>query len=148
MTYKIRTIALAALVAIASLSQTLHAQTTIAARVDVPFSFDYGTKHFAHGVYNLSMDGQHFLVIRNNASAASVMTQISYDPTPMKTSVVVFKKYGDRYFLQEVQIAGAATHIDVLESQAEKRAARELASRGENVTQVALALLPVRTLGN
>jgi hypothetical protein len=148
MKLNIRTIALATLVPIASLSQTLHAQTAIAARVDVPFSFDYGTKHFGHGVYTLSMDGQHFVTIRNNASFATAMAQTSYDPTPAKTSVVVFRKYGDRYFLEGVSIAGAATHIDVLQSREEKRAARELASRGENATQVALALLPARALGN
>jgi hypothetical protein len=146
----IRTIALATLVAIASLSQTLHAQTlAVPVRVDVPFSFDYGSQHFGHGVYVLSTNTQHVLTVRSNGSSGMAMIQSAWDRTPAKTSVVIFKKFGDRYFLQEVRIANAATHIDVLESQAEKRAVRELASRGETrTTEVALALLPEPTVGN
>jgi hypothetical protein len=145
----IRTIALATLVAIASLSQTLHAQTlAVPVRVDVPFSFDYGSQHFGHGVYVLRTNTEHVLIVRSNRNSGMAMVQNSYDPTPAKTSVVVFKKYGDRYFLQEVRMAGAANHIDVIQSQAERRATRELASRGTEATQVALALLPARTIGN
>ncbi|MGB6608514.1 MAG: hypothetical protein WA891_09755 [Acidobacteriaceae bacterium] len=141
-----RTIALATLVVIASLSSTLHAQTlTTGVRVNVPFSFDYGSKHFGQGVYTLNRDGEHFLVLRGNSSVATAMIQAAWDRTPAKNSVVVFKKYGDRYFLDEISIAGAATHIDVLQSGDEKRATRELASRGENATQVALAFLPERS---
>jgi hypothetical protein len=148
-TSNIRTIALAALVTIASLSQTLHAQTLQqGVRVNVPFSFDYGTKHFAHGVYVLGMNSQSVLIIRNNATVATAMAQTSFDPTPTRTSVVVFRKYGDRYFLDEVRMAGTATNISVLQSREEKHAARELAMRGENATQVALALLPLRPFGN
>jgi hypothetical protein len=149
MKFNIRTIALATLVATASLSQTLHAQTLAEpVRIDVPFSFDYGTQHLSHGVYVLSMSSQNVLSVRGNGPSGVAMIQTSWDRTPAKNSVVIFKKYGDRYFLQEVRIAGAATHMDVLESQAEKRATRELASRGTEPTQVALALLPERTNGN
>jgi hypothetical protein len=144
-----RTIALATLVAIASLSSTLHAQAlTMGVRVNVPFSFDYGSEHFGRGVYNLTMEGQHFLIVRSSTSAAAAMVQSSWDRTPAKNSVVVFKKYGDRYFLDEVSIAGADTHINVLQSRDEKRATRELASRGESATQVALAFLPERIPSN
>ena len=149
MTSNIRTIALAALVAVASLSATLHAQTLpTAVRVNVPFSFDYGSKHFGRGVYNLTMDGEHILIVRSSTSVAAAMVQSSWDRTPARNSVIVFKKYGDRYFLDEVSIAGADTHINVLQSRDEKRATRELASRGENATQVALAFLPERIPSN
>ena len=48
----IRTIALASLVAIASLSQTAIAQTGWpSTTVDIPFAFDSGTQHFEAGVY-------------------------------------------------------------------------------------------------
>jgi hypothetical protein len=76
------------------------------------------------------------------------MVRADWSMTPARTSVVIFKKYGDRYFLEQVREAGAVTHIDVLQSQAEKRATRELASRGTEATQIALALLPERTNGN
>lgn len=79
MTSNIRTIALAALVAVASLSATLHAQTLpTAVRVNVPFSFDYGSKHFGRGVYNLTMDGEHILIVRSSTSVAAAMVQSSW----------------------------------------------------------------------
>jgi hypothetical protein len=149
MTSNIRTIALATLVAIASLSQTLHAQTVPhSARVNVPFSFDYGTQHFAHGVYTLTMDGTNVLTIRSGAESAMAISQIAWMPMRINSSEVVFRKYGDRYFLDEVLIANLGADITVNESKAEKSAARELAHRGSQPTTLALAFLPEHTLGN
>ncbi|MGC2297158.1 MAG: hypothetical protein WA476_00040 [Acidobacteriaceae bacterium] len=149
MTSNIRTIALATLVAIASLSQTLHAQNAPpSARVNVPFSFDYGTKHFAHGVYTLTMDGTDVLRISSGTENAMAVIQTAWVPTRLKSSAVVFTKYGDRYFLDEVLIADLGADITVNESKAEKSAARELAQRGSQPTTLALAFLPEHTLGN
>ena len=147
----LRTLALATLAATASLSLTLHAQTSlIHAQVTVPFSFDYGTTHFGQGTYIIAMIGDNTLLLRNRASTQSGMAviQTSFDPTPAKKGVVTFRKYGDRYFLEEVSIAGSETHVSVYQPKAERNAVRELASRGEEGTQVALALLPERILGN
>jgi hypothetical protein len=149
MTSNIRTIALATLVAIASLSQTLHAQTAPnSARVNVPFSFDYGTKHFAHGVYTLTREGMNVLRISSGTENAMAVIQTGWMPTRIKSSEVVFRKYGDRYFLDEVLIADLGADITVNESKAEKSAARELAQRGSQPATLALAFLPEHTLGN
>ena len=151
MTFNLRTFALAALVAIASLSQTMHAQTSpVDARVNVPFSFDYGTAHFGSGTYIISMNGPDTLVVRNRVSSQSAMAlaQLSSEPNLTQSGVVTFRKYGDRYFLVEVSIAGSGDHISVWESKAEKRAARELASRGAEPTQLAVAILPTFYSGN
>ena len=61
-----RIIALATLVAaLASLSPAMHAQMNLTARVDVPFQFDYGKKHFGPGVYTISKDGPNFLTVQH-----------------------------------------------------------------------------------
>ncbi|HEX4309041.1 MAG TPA: hypothetical protein VHZ25_03380 [Acidobacteriaceae bacterium] len=149
MTSRIRTIALAALVVVASLSQTLHAQTgAVRARVNVPFSFDCGKAHFAGGIYTLIQLSPNVLSIRANGTAAMAMIQINFDPRITKTSQVTFRQYGDRYFLEEISMAGSEAHVSVYESQSEKQAARELASRGGEATQVALVPLPERPAGN
>jgi hypothetical protein len=150
MTSNLRTIALAALVAVASLSQALHAQSDpIHSQVTVPFSFDYGKAHFGQGTYIISMDNQSVLSIRTvEGRTTMAMAQLSFDPRPAKSGVVTFRKYGDRYFLEEVSVAGSEAHVSVYESQAEKHAARELAMRGQEATQVALALLPEHPFGN
>lgn len=149
MTSQIRTFALAALVALASLAPALHAQNTIRAQVDVPFSFDYGTTHFGQGTYILSMNGQNSLVVRNRATSQSAMVIARMDISPVVAhhSRVTFKKYGDRWFLEQVEIADSDTSVSVYESKAERQAARELASRGGDATQIALALLPAQDFG-
>ncbi len=136
----IRTIALAALVSIASLSPALHAQTaSLQARFDVPFSFDCGTTHLSAGVYTLTVPEGNILVLRNSSQAVVALVQMAYDPTPSRNTLATFKKYGDRYFLEEITASGKFSHAYVAESGAEKRAARE---SGEAGTQIAVAALP------
>ena len=141
----IQTIALAAVVGIASVP-AVHAQTGWhRASVTVPFSFDCGKTHLAHGQYVLSVDGN-VLTIRGTASATTVLALSSYNPTATEALRVVFKKYGDRYFLEEVR--GAMNELTVNETSDEKRAAREFATRGMRPETLALALVPQGPLGN
>lgn len=144
----IRTVAIAAVATIASLCPALHAQTGwTTARVNVPFSFDYGMRHFERGSYTLSVSGSRVLTVRGSGGVASAMMQPSYNPTGSDPTVikVEFRKYGDRYFLTEV--LSAYNEIDVLESQAERRAARGLAMHGAQPETVALLLVPQRIFG-
>jgi hypothetical protein len=136
-----RTIALAALVCIASVSPALHAQT-LQARVNVPFSFDCGISHLASGVYNITVQEDGVLILRQGSHAVMVLSHMGYDPSPSASNRVTFTKYGDRYFLTEIATA-TNLDIEVSESGAEKRATRELASREESASQVAVALFPV-----
>jgi hypothetical protein len=64
-----------------------------------------------------------------------------------RNSQVTFRKYGDRWFLEQVEIAGSETSVSVYESKPERQAARELASRGGDGTQIALALVPEQDFG-
>jgi hypothetical protein len=146
-----RTIALAALVAIASMSPALQAQTTDTyAQINVPFAFDYGTAHFAPGTYRIDMRSTKILAVHNGSRTGMAMVQTEYNHFPVKTGQVFFEKYGDRYFLQEVWTAGSDTHLSVYQSKREKQAAKELASQGTAPNRIALALLaiPSTTTGN
>jgi hypothetical protein len=138
----IRTIALASLVTIASLSQTVIAQTgQHLAKVDVPFAFDYGTQHFAAGVYTVSIRDKNFLTLSSGNHSAWAMIQAGYDPTQNKAGYVVFRKYGDRYFLTEYCPATGSLHASVFESGAERRAARNFAASHLPPSRVQLALM-------
>ncbi|HEX3984972.1 MAG TPA: hypothetical protein VHX13_00070 [Acidobacteriaceae bacterium] len=149
MTFNLRTFALAALAAFASMTPALYAQNIIHAQVNVPFSFDYGTTHFGQGSYIITMSSQEALVVRNRSTqqTAMVLAQLDMSPIIATKSVVTFKKYGDRWFLEQVSVAGNGTKVSVCESKAERRAASELASRGGEATQVALVLLPESAFG-
>lgn len=145
----LRTIVIAAIAAVASVSPSLHAQAGwSAARVNVPFSFDYGKTHCGRGTYLLNVSSQNLLTIRGNGTVATVTMQAWYAPANSKPGViqVMFRKYGDRYFLDEVQ--GQQGKVTLFESNEEKHAARELAARGAQPETVALALVPQPALGN
>jgi hypothetical protein len=139
----IRTIALASLVAIASLSQTVIAQTgQPSTKIDVPFAFDYGTQHFVAGVYTVSMRDENILTLSSGNRTAWAMIQAGYDPTAQQSaSYVVFRKYGDRYFLTEFSPANWHLHATVSESAAERRAARDFAANHLTPGRVELAAL-------
>ncbi len=140
----IRNFAVATFVALASLAPAMHAQlATDSARVNVPFSFDYGKTHFAHGVYTITMTGMNVLTVRSRTESAMAVVRTAFDPGRRVTSQAIFKKYGDRWFLEEVRIAGGPD-ITVNESAAEKSAASELAQRGSQPATLALAFLPER----
>ena len=148
-----RITALATLVAaIASLTPAMHAQMNLTARVDVPFQFDYGKKHFGPGVYTISKDGPNFLtVLSRNGGGAMAIVQTDSEPNLRSGEKVIFHKYGDRYFLAEVLIADRGERITVSESNAEKHADREYREQIKNglaPTQVALTLLPEHAPGN
>jgi hypothetical protein len=138
----IRTIALASLVAMASLSQTAIAQTgQPSTKVDVPFAFDYGSQHFAPGVYTVSMRDKNILTLSDGKSSAWAMIQAGYDPTRNKAGYVVFRKYGNRYFLTEFAPASGSLHASVSESSAERRAARDFDANHLTPSRVQLALM-------
>ncbi len=147
-----RIIALAILVAaFASLSPAMHAQMKAIASVSVPFPFDYGTKHFAPGVYTIRMDGLGLLLIGSRDGIGMAIAQTGSKTNTRGGNQVIFRKYGDRYFLTEVLLADRGDRITVLESKAEKRAAREYREQvmnGTAPTEVDLALLPPSALGH
>lgn len=136
----IRTFALAALVSIASLP-ALHAQTTALGRYNIPFSFDCGSRHLSAGVYTLTVDEGGVLTLSSSNYAVMTIARLSFDPTAATVNTATFKKYGDRYFLEQIVTAdNLDTTIGV--SKFEKQAAREWASLGQKGTQVALTALP------
>jgi len=143
-----RITALATLVAaLASLSPAMRAQTTLNAQVNVPFSFDFGTTHFAPGAYTLTMDGPDSLIVRGSEDGAVAVVETAWEPTQPGISQAIFREHGDRYFLEEVLIANGK-RITVNESNAERRANRESVMRDSKANQIALALVPGHALGN
>lgn len=106
--------------------------------VNVPFAFGDGSQNFAAGRYSIRMDDQKILAIRGDSNSGFVMAWFEQDSHPAETSKVVFRKYGDQYFLSEIWIAGESSHLYRLPSKQEKR---EEAANKEVPTQVVVAAL-------
>jgi hypothetical protein len=107
---KLRAGIFAAIVAGAPLSSQAQDPGMIA-RMKVPFSFETGAKHFAAGVYTIRMENAHALLIRGVSTSGLALVSIEDNGVAAKAGKAVFRRYGNRYFLREVQVAGKSRHL-------------------------------------
>ncbi|HVT97575.1 MAG TPA: hypothetical protein VHE33_08705 [Acidobacteriaceae bacterium] len=137
-----RTFALAALATTVLLSQAVHAQVnTYASRVTVPFAFNCGGQTFAPGTYTIKMENRSFLVVSNLAQSGFAMVQGDTETRGNAQGYLMFRKYGDRYFLGEYHPANSLASANVVQTKSERRAAREFASNQADQGRIRLALL-------
>lgn len=106
--------------------------------VNVPFAFGDGSQNFAAGRYSIARNDQKILAIRGESNSGFVMAWLEQDSHPSETTKVVFRKYGDQYFLSEIWIAGESTHTYRLPSKQENR---EQAANKVAPTEVIVAAL-------
>jgi hypothetical protein len=88
--------------------------------VKVPFAFENGSQHFSPGLYTISVDYRNIATIRGESRGGFALTGFGEDRQPSQTTKVVFHKLGDRYFLEEIWIAGDTTHTYFPPSKAER----------------------------
>jgi hypothetical protein len=122
------------------LSGFMAAQSLTSSRVvaQVPFDFMVNNKVIPAGecaAKALSMDTP-TLVINNFEARKSVMVLSERDSANAASteSVMVFKQYGDRYFLSSIRIAGSNWVYELPESNLEK----ELRAENQTATQTVL----------
>lgn len=121
-----RIFAIAMFAAVASLSPALHGQgSKPMAQFTVPFAFDYGSHHFAAGAYTLRRLNPYVIMVHGSSGAALSM-MLEAPAGSSSRSKVVFARYGDRYVLQEIWLAGDANYFYNRRSAPRKHA--ELAS--------------------
>jgi hypothetical protein len=70
----------------------------------IPFDFTVGAKTFTAGDYSVSKLNEHVLLIQRVKDGTGVMTMVMpSEPTKQEgIPVIVFNRYGDRYFLSQV----------------------------------------------
>ena len=137
----LRIAVLTAFAIFASLWMTLHAQTSITrAQIDVPFAFNYGSAHLSPGRYTIDTQSPNLLVLHGATGSVMAMTRAEENRRPVKAGHAIFTKYGDRFVLDEVWIAGNSAHLDVYHANPKQRA-ESVASNTGAPTQVELALL-------
>jgi hypothetical protein len=133
---------------VAGVFPALHAQNDLGrARINVPFAFDYGSRHFAPGVYELELSSPRLLTIRavDGSMVATAMLQEEITLQPPVRGKAVFLKSGSSYQLQALWTAGSNQYFHTIRSKARKQS--ELASDRAPSSTVEVALLeePVHT---
>lgn len=114
-------LALIAAVALITAPSAVKAQTSdTEVAANIPFTFQVGSSHYAAGIYTLQLM-RHVLTIQGRS--ASGMMEVFPESTnhPPATSVLVFHRYGDHYFLSELHFGGSPEFVKSPVSRAERR---------------------------
>jgi len=133
--------AFAAVAAIATAAPA-HAQTEVHLIARVPFAFAVGEASLPSDTYRLSRMNDHreVLLLRGDRTGAIVYTNEVKLPRKDRPPSLVFHRYGDQYFLREIQWEDTS-RLALPETKAERNAAEIRANRAavrmETVTVVA-----------
>lgn len=127
-----------ALLAGAFTASTVQAQTH-EVRANIPFDFAVGSTHLPSGYYSFSTQGDDMTLIRNADRQIVVLSRTDdFSNLAGHQPVLIFNKYGDRYFLHEISCPSIAVNIEIPASKLEKQTRSLMAWRGPD--QVLLAL--------
>jgi hypothetical protein len=128
------------LAAISLVSASLMGQSRFAMRMKIPFSFVAGRQAFPAGEYTVQTGVLPNSVWIRNEDASRNMVLLSHAALaqqPAGESWLRFNRYGDRYFLSQILIAGDGTGQELPPSPAEREHIASRGTTGEVVTLVA-----------
>ena len=111
--------------------KSVSAQSTHYFRVIVPFEFEINDKRFPAGEYivrRVSSDSPQWLAITsvNARTRQTVLTHKIRNGTLQSESKLVFRRYGDQYFLFQVWAVGDTIGSEIPRSSVERQAEREV----------------------
>jgi hypothetical protein len=130
------------LAALSLVSTSLMGQSKSTAMVNIPFTFVAGEKQYPAGEYSVQTSAMPNAVWLRSGDTGSNQVLLSHPAAARQDqgeSWLRFHKYGDRYFLSQIVIAGAATGQELPASRAERE---HLASSG--VTREVVTLVATR----
>lgn len=145
-------IAIAALVAAATMimAGSAIAQQSYAVQANIPFSFTVNNSQLPSGTYTIWCDTgmSNVINLENRDKGVHIVTLPStVDNAAQKSSVLVFHRYGEQYFLSDIRSTASATDVQLPMSGAEKKAraaAQEAELRTNDNVMVALNAYPAR----
>lgn len=105
--------------------------------VKVPFAFNTGSQHLPAGVYRLNIESEHLILLRGPKGGGYVTGNPEISRTVSRAKLV-FRRYGDQYFLREVWSGGSNTGIECVKGKQEKEA-QIAANSAPSLHEVALA---------
>jgi hypothetical protein len=108
---------LASLAAVGSASAQDHA-----VKATIPFGFYVGNKWLPSGTYELTSDSRSpdIIKILDAAGTVEMLSLAESDDHRSKTGTLVFRKYGDQYFLHEVLSSAGHMNVSFQNSKREK----------------------------
>jgi hypothetical protein len=102
-------------------TQSASAQSTSVAEVNIPFAFHTPTQTLPAGAYRVDRTGNLLILTSTDSKAAGfVLTHSAIKTQAPNHGYVVFERYGDTYYLEQIWTAGENTGIECSKGRAEK----------------------------
>jgi len=102
-------------------TQSASAQSTAVAEVNIPFAFHTPTQTLPAGAYRVDRTGNLLILTSTDSKAAGfVLTHEAIKTKAPDHGYVVFERYGDTYYLEQIWTAGENTGIECPKGRAEK----------------------------
>ena len=114
-------------------AQTSGSQTM---RARIPFTFTVGEKTLPAGDYtvrilNPTSDRKTLQIRSENGRVSAIVQTVGLDGPLAKNAKLVFRRYGDRYFFANAQMAGEAMSLAATKTRAERATQRALRQGGD-----------------
>ena len=77
-------------------------------RVNVPFAFHNGSQSMPAGVYRVTIESTHLILLQGSSKSGYVNTNPEIGK-PAEKGKLIFQRYGDQYFLREVWASASDT---------------------------------------
>jgi hypothetical protein len=89
----------------------------------VPFAFQNGSQHLPAGTYRIDLTSEHVVILRGTApdAAGVAMTNPEQRAKAQAKGTVVFRRYGDHYYLREIWMPESTTGRKFVTSRAEQK---------------------------
>lgn len=125
-----------------ALTARTYAQISLPVEAKVPFNFMVQDHAFPAGTYRITYyAAKDALLIQNrNGNFAGMSATHAADSLPRGKSMLVFRKYGEQYFLHDVLCNEADMNVTVPTSKLEKRARIQEAHLGSTQIQIVATL--------
>jgi hypothetical protein len=103
--------ALLTLANIATAARALSSNDAVLAKV--PFNFTVGHDQLPSGTYTISRDPWGMVTMKSVDRRFAVSVTTTFEPEAPKGDKLVFRRYGDRYFLGNVSSSAFSAHFPV-----------------------------------
>ena len=107
---------------------------TLIRKVKIPFDFSVGAKNFPAGVYNVMRVNQEKIMLRlsseDGGESINIITNPIQAKESSKTGKLIFRRYGETYFLSQIWESDETQGRQLLKSRTERSVERDLAERG------------------
>jgi len=128
---------------LASTQSALAQSRTPVAVVDIPFAFHTPTQTLPAGSYRIDQESGSMLHLKGTGSTGGfVITHDAIKTQAPNRGVVVFERYGNKYYLRQVWTAGNTTGLECAKGKAEKESMQAKNMQAPSTVELALNSVP------